>query len=63
MKRKVTAIAEEFDNEGNIINKTTETVREKDNGFIYPQHSIYPWCPSEGNPLSPSNKIINTDGI
>lgn len=55
MKRKTTTITEEFDKDGKIINRTTETTEEEDSGYIYPQtYQHYPWWPSTGNPLTPT---------
>ena len=50
MKRKVTTVTEEYDKDGNLVNKITETTEEEDSGYIYPQQP-YPWWPSTGIPL------------
>lgn len=51
MKRKVTTITEEFDKDGKITNRITETTEEEDTGFIYPQQ-YYPWYPTTENPIN-----------
>lgn len=45
MKRKVTTITEEFDKDGKLTSKITETVEESDEGYIYPQYPTMPYCP------------------
>ena len=45
MKRKVTTITEEYDNEGKLKTKITETTEEEDTGYIYPQIPTYPYTP------------------
>lgn len=46
MKRKTTTITEEYDADGNLVNKTTETTEEEDTGYIYPQYPYYPTVPT-----------------
>lgn len=41
MKRKTTIITEEFDENGKLINKITETTEEEDGGYIYPQYPTW----------------------
>lgn len=53
MKKVTTIVTEEFDENGTLKNKITETTTEEDNGYIYPQIPIYPnpWYPTTGNPV------------
>ena len=54
MKRKVTTITEEYDKDGKIISKITETVEEEDNGYIYPQNvPTYPHTSPITTPNTP----------
>lgn len=40
MKKKTTIISEEFDENGKLLCRTTETTEESDNnGYIYPQYT------------------------
>ena len=45
MKRKTTTTTEEFDKDGKLVNRTTESTEEEDSGFIYPQYPAYPSYP------------------
>lgn len=51
MKRKVVTVTEEFDKDGILKSKITETVEEEDSGYIYPQTQTYPWYPTTENPI------------
>jgi len=54
MKRKSTTITKEYDNEGNLISETTETVEEEDSGYIFPQYPTYPTYPTYWGGLDPT---------
>ena len=53
MKRTQTIVTEEFDKDGKIIRKSTETIEEDDNGEmkINPLYPIYPYFPSYSEPM------------
>jgi len=43
MKKITTIVTEEFNENGAVISRTTETTEENDdNGYIYPQHQTIP---------------------
>lgn len=48
MKSKTTIITEEFNEDGKLISRTTETREEEDNGYINPQ---YPYNPPWVKPV------------
>ena len=45
MKRTTTTTTEEYDKDGVLKTRITETTEEEDSGYIYPQYPHYPYYP------------------
>ena len=41
MKKTSTTVTEEFDSDGKLVSRTTETSEEEDTGYIYPQMFVH----------------------
>ena len=52
MKRTTTTTTEEYDKDGVLKTRITETTEEEDSGYIYPQYPYYPY------PQYPFDRII-----